>query len=138
MLQARPGLLHERNFCAFSAMGEGDCARYCRQTSAFLSHGEPAGNITLRDVSLAQSNPSDEAHGDALTVVATILSENLALALHSDLAEGMEQSRIRCKFATLFVTKGIVERLRSSLDDGPKRTRGVLGATPSEGPAIDG
>lgn len=103
-------------------MGEGDCARYCRQKSAFLSHGEPAGNITLRDVSLAQSNPSDEAHGDALTVVATILSEILALALHSDLAEGMEQSRIRCKFATLFVTEGIVERLRSSLDDGPKRT----------------
>ena len=94
--------------------------------------------ITLRDLSLVQSNPPDEAHGDALTVVATILSEILALALHSDLAEGMEQSRIRCKFATIFATEGIVERLRSSLDDGPKRTWGVLGATPSEGPAIDG
>lgn len=79
-------------------MGEGDCARYCRQTSAFLSHGEPAANITLRDVTLAQSNPSDEAHEDALTVIATILSEILALALHSNLAKGMEQSWIRCMF----------------------------------------
>ena len=79
-------------------------------------------NTAFRKFSLAQSNPSDEARSDALTVVATLLSEFLALALRGDLAEGVKQSRIHCEFATTSATKGVFERLRSTLDDGPKRT----------------
>ena len=59
---------------------------------------------------------------DALTVVAIFLSEIFALALRGDLAEGVKQSRIRCRFATIFATEGISERLRSTLDDGLQRT----------------
>ena len=71
-------------------------------------------DTTLRNVSLVQSNPSDEARGDALTVVATFLSEFLALVLRGDLAEGVKQSRIHCEFATTSATEEIFERLRST------------------------
>ena len=52
------------------------------------------------------------------------------------LTEGIKQSRIQCKFATTLAAESNFERFRSTLDDGLKRTWGVLGTLP-EGPVME-
>lgn len=69
---------------------------------------------TARTVSFTGSTLQGKDHDNIFTILATFLTDLLAMALNDDYSETSKQSRFRTKIATLFAVEGIHERMRSA------------------------